>query len=76
MGGLKPLCKTLQPNKKHVHQHTLQTSMESKMIKKKVQDQIIDFNWSCIPVKKKNTINNLVQVSSKTEMSLPLNEML
>lgn len=50
--------------------------MESKMIrKKKDQDQIIDFNWSCIPVKK-NTINNLVQVSSKTEMSLPLNEVL
>lgn len=51
--------------------------MESKMIKKKKdQDQIIDFNWSCIPGKKKNIINNLVQVSSKTEMSLPLNEML
>lgn len=76
MGGLKPLCKTLQPNKSMYINILYRLPWKVKWFKKKDQDQIIDFNWSCIPVKKKNTINNLVQVSSKTEMSLPLNEML
>lgn len=76
MGGLKPLCKTLQPNKSMYINILYRLPWKVKWLKKKDQDQIIDFNWSCIPGKKKNTINNLVQVSSKTEMSLPLNEML
>lgn len=52
MGGLKPLCKTLQPNKS-MYINILYTLPWKVNDKKKDQDQIIDFNWSCIPVKKK-----------------------
>lgn len=53
MGGLKPLCKTLQPNKSMYINILYRLPWKVKWFKKKDQDQIIDFNWSCIPVKKK-----------------------
>lgn len=44
--------------------------------KKKIRTKLLISIDHVYRVKKKNIINNLVQVSSKTEMSLPLNEML